>query len=71
MNEQEVKTLMERSQSEKDWSDNCNIVKDACGGYPDFWWGAIIQSGLGRTVMARWGASPEIHIEVIGKRDGS
>ena len=65
MNEQEVKTLMESSQSPEDWRSNCDKVKAACSGYPPFWWGSIIQSGLAKTVMARWGSSPEIKFQVL------
>lgn len=63
MNEQEVVALMESSQTEGEWNDNCDKVKAACGGYPSFWWPAINVSGLVERVAARWGSSGQIHIE--------
>ena len=50
MNRDEVIALMESSKSEDEWNGNCDKVKDACGGYPDFWYSAIIQSGLAQKV---------------------
>lgn len=41
MTEQEVIDLMESSKSAREWEDNCDKVKDACGGYPGFWWATI------------------------------
>jgi hypothetical protein len=51
MNEQEVVALMESSKSEHEWNMNCDKVKVACGGgYPGFWFAAIVRSGLGNRV---------------------
>ena len=46
MNQQEVVNLMGSSISEKAWNSNCDKVKKSCGGYPDFWFAAIVISGL-------------------------
>lgn len=46
MNQQEVEELMKSSKSATQWNDNCDKVKKACGGYPSFWFAAIIRSGL-------------------------
>lgn len=46
MNQQQVEELMKSSKSAKEWNDNCDKVKRACGGYPTFWYAAIIRSGL-------------------------
>ncbi len=46
MSETEVVELMKSSRSEKEWNDNCDKVKKKCGGYPDFWYSAIVQSRL-------------------------
>ena len=62
MNEQEVVALMESSQSEDEWNANCDKVKKVCGGYPPFWFSAIIQSGLLKRIAARWGGNGEITI---------
>ncbi len=56
MDKKQVVDLMESSQTSEQWSDNCDAVKAACGGYPDFWWQEIILSGLGDRVAARWGS---------------
>ena len=37
---------MKSSKSEIEWDTNCDKVKAAFGGYPDFWFKAIILSGL-------------------------
>jgi ABC-type Fe3+ transport system substrate-binding protein len=42
MNEEEVVILMKSSKSSKEWDENCDKVKDACGGYPGFWFRVII-----------------------------
>lgn len=54
MNEQQVINLMESSKSSKEWNANADKVKAACGGYPDFWFGAIVMSGLASRVEANW-----------------
>lgn len=46
MNEAEVKQLMQSSKTEEEWNANCDEVKRRCDGYPDFWFGFIIMSGL-------------------------
>ena len=63
MNEEQVVELMASSTSANEWSANADTVKSVCGGYPGFWWRAIIQSGLGDRVATRWGGDAQIHIE--------
>lgn len=46
MKEKEVIELMSSSKNESEWYDNCDKVKKACNGYPSFWYGAIVMSGL-------------------------
>lgn len=46
MNEQEVVALMGSSKNSVEWDANCDKVKTACNGYPNFWFKAIILSGL-------------------------
>ena len=46
MSEQEVVALMGSSTTEAEWNRNCDLVKQKCGGYPGFWFAAIISSGL-------------------------
>lgn len=41
-----VVTLMRSSKNEEEWDRNCDIVKEANGGYPPFWYTTIITSGL-------------------------
>lgn len=54
MTEEEVVELMQSSKSEKEWTANCVKVKKECGGYPGFWWKAIIMSGLAKDVFSRF-----------------
>ncbi len=47
MTQQEVVDLMKSSKTEHEWNENCDKVKAAFRGkYPEFWYGAIIQSGV-------------------------
>lgn len=62
MDKEEVKSLMESSQSEQEWNDNCNKVKAAYDGYPPFWYQEIVLSGLAGRVAARFGKDDKIHI---------
>jgi len=54
MSRKEVVALMKSSRSEPEWNANCDKVKVACGGYPDFWFAAIVQSGLMGLTRATW-----------------
>lgn len=55
MNEQQVVDLMKSSKSETEWNANCDKVMAACGGkYPDFWYMAIVMSGVSEEVKATW-----------------
>ena len=54
MSEAEVVALMESSRSETEWNRNCDKVMEACGGYPDFWYPAIISSGLASRKISGW-----------------
>ena len=65
MTEQEVVDLMKSSKSEEDWNANCDRVKEANGGYPPFWYRAIVASGLAREVSARWGGDDQLNFVVI------
>lgn len=42
---EQVKELMQSSRSGQEWDDNCDKVKAANDGYPDFWYSTIILSG--------------------------
>lgn len=46
MTEEQVVALMGSSKTETQWNDNCDKVKAACDGYPEFWYKAVILSGL-------------------------
>lgn len=47
-----VVELMKSSTSKEEWNANCDKVKAANGGYPDFWYSAIVLSGVMAAVMA-------------------
>ena len=67
MNEQEVVALMESSTSENEWNANCDKVKRAHGGqYPEFWFTAIVQSGVLQRTSAKWGGTGEIQVRRFG-----
>lgn len=50
-----VRALMASSESEREWNDNCDKVKDANGGYPSFWFPEIMLSGLAAKVQENFG----------------
>jgi len=60
MNEKEVVDLMASSNTADEWNANCDKVKKACGGYPDFWYRAIIQSGVARETTAKFGETTDL-----------
>ncbi len=68
MNEEEVLSLMSGSKSEAEWNANCDKVKKACDGYPDFWYGAIITSGVADRVAKSYGGSADIKISPVKER---
>ena len=56
MTRQEIIDLMSSSQTESEWNDNCDKVKDAHDGlYPPYWYEEIVAGGLVDEVRARWG----------------
>lgn len=63
MTRDEVVTLMKSSTSKQEWDDNCDVVKRACSGYPNFWYPVIIRSGLYVKVANSWGGDPHIKIK--------
>lgn len=65
MSEQEVVDLMKSSKSEKEWNSNCDKVKSACGGYPSFWYKAIILSQLASETATTWGGDAEFHVSAL------
>ena len=65
MTQCEVVALMKSSRSESEWNANCNKVKKACGGYPDFWHSAIVLSGVAAETAKKFGGSAEITITTL------
>jgi len=63
MNKVEVLALMESSKTEAEWNANCDKVQAACGGYPDFWYSTIVQSGLANRVATNFGKTADITLE--------
>jgi len=56
---------MKGSKSEIEWNTNCNKVKKACGGYPDFWYTAIVLSGIAAETAKKFGGSADITITTL------
>jgi len=54
MEEKDVVELMKSSKTEQEWNDNCDRVKREFGGYPDFWYSAIVLSGIAREAKSSW-----------------
>ena len=53
--QENVVRLMQSSTSESEWNANCDQVKDANGGYPPFWYSAIVLSGVMSDVRIKYG----------------
>lgn len=69
MTEQQVVTLMQSSGSEAEWNTNAGKVRAAFGSsYPDFWYRAIVQSGVSVHTAAKWGGSGKIQATTISRR---
>ena len=62
MSEQEVIDLMKSSKSEQEWNANADIVRSKYDGYPDFWFMAIIASGIASEVLSGFGIDIKIRI---------
>lgn len=69
MRQKEVVELMQSSGSKEEWRMNCDTVQAAFGGdYPEFWYGAIIQSGLAHKTLERLGKSADTRFVVYSRR---
>lgn len=62
MTRDEVIKLMESSESTRDWNANCDRVKAACGGYPNWWFEEFLLSGRANRIMGRFGESAAIRV---------
>lgn len=62
MTETEVVELMESCQTSAEWRAACNRVKAVFDGYPEFWFTAIVQSGIAGRVARRWGGTDKITV---------
>lgn len=60
MTQDDVVALMESSRSEDEWNQNCDRVKAACGGYPDYWYAAVVLSGVAARTQAKWTGGPAV-----------
>jgi len=49
-----VISLMRSSEDEKAWNANCDAVKEANNGYPEFWFPEIVQSGILGETQRSW-----------------
>lgn len=65
MSEQEVVDLMKSSKSEDEWNANCDAVKDACNGYPSFWYKSIILSDLASQTAKKWRGDMELRVRAL------
>ncbi len=55
MTQDQVVSLMKTSRSKAEWNRNCDQVKKAHGGkYPDYWYSAIVLSGIANDVQSKW-----------------
>ncbi len=55
MDETTVVELMKGSRSQREWDINCETVRGACKGFPDFWYKAIVTSDVEKDTRAKFG----------------
>lgn len=60
-----VVEYMGGAESESVWNARCDEVKRANGGYPGFWYPAIVLSGVAGKTAAKWGGTDKMKISVI------
>ena len=60
-----VLELMRTSQNEVQWDYNCDTVKAANGGYPDFWYATMILSGEADKILGKFFRDTKIRISSI------
>lgn len=52
---EDVVALLKTSLSPEIWADNLKLIRDANGGdYPDFWYEAVVRSGLIDRICMKW-----------------
>lgn len=69
MNEAQTVALLESSTSAAEWNAHLDKIKAAHGGdYPDFWYGAVVASGLAARTAAKWGGSAEMRLVSVRPR---
>ena len=57
---------MKSSKNESEWNANCDKVKKANNNnYPDFWYGAIISSGIASETAREFGGDADIHVKAL------
>lgn len=52
--EANVVAYMSAAKSEKDWNERCDEVKRQNAGYPNFWFAAIVLSGVAHQTASKW-----------------
>lgn len=52
--QEDVVILMRSSNNETEWNANCDRVKKANSGYPQFWYEAIILGGVLQQTQRTW-----------------
>lgn len=56
-------SLLKACGSEEEWNSTCDKIKKARGGkYPNDWWPKIVQSGMMKSIVSKFGGSTEITI---------
>lgn len=63
---EKLAAFMSESRSKDDWNRRCDIVKAACGGYPDYWFSTCIASGLINQILGQGSDT----IKITGIRRG-
>lgn len=63
--ERDMVQYMSVATSESDWNKRTDDVKRANGGYPRFWYPAIILSGVAAKTAEKWGGDADLHVTTL------
>lgn len=60
--QEDAVALLKSATSDEDWNDKVDQIQAANGGYPSWWYIAVIAPGLPQQVSSTWGGDGYIHI---------
>lgn len=62
-NEDQAVELLKSSQSARDWDTNVDGIRQANGGYPRWWYKAVILPGIEGQQISKWSEESKVQIK--------